>query len=79
MKSINNNNLADNISINLSLPLALLIQKPDGITVNLYNKLILLLENGLIIKEYTQLYETITQRIPVQYVSRVICERFQSV
>ncbi len=45
-------------------------QKTDGITVNLYNQLIHLLENGVIIKEYTQLYETITHRIPVQYVSR---------
>ncbi len=45
-------------------------QKTEGITVNLYNQLIHLLENGVIIKEYTQLYETITQRIPVQYVSR---------
>jgi len=45
-------------------------QKTDGITVALYNQLIYLLENGIFIKEYTQLYETITQRIPVQYVSR---------
>ena len=45
-------------------------QKTDGITVNLYNQLIYLLENGYIIREYTQVYEAITQRIPVQYVSR---------
>jgi exopolysaccharide biosynthesis polyprenyl glycosylphosphotransferase len=45
-------------------------QKTDGITVDLYNKLIYLLENGYIIREYTQVYESITQRIPVQYVSR---------
>jgi len=45
-------------------------QKTDGITVNLYNQLIYLLENGFIIREYTQVYENITQRIPVQYVSR---------
>ena len=45
-------------------------QKTEGITTNLYNQLIHLLENGVIIKEYTQLYETITHRIPVQYVSR---------
>lgn len=45
-------------------------QKTDGITVNLYNQLIKLLENGYIIREYTQVYETITQRIPVQYVAR---------
>ena len=45
-------------------------QKTEGITVALYNQLIHLLENGFIIREYTQVYETITQRIPVQYVSR---------
>ena len=45
-------------------------QKTDGITIGLYNQLIRLLENGFIIREYTQVYETITQRIPVQYVAR---------
>jgi exopolysaccharide biosynthesis polyprenyl glycosylphosphotransferase len=45
-------------------------QKTEGITVNLYNQLIHLLENGFIIREYTQVYEAITHRIPVQYVSR---------
>ncbi|NMH25313.1 exopolysaccharide biosynthesis polyprenyl glycosylphosphotransferase [Flavobacterium solisilvae] len=45
-------------------------QKTDGITVDLYNELIYLLENGFIIREYTQVYESITHRIPVQYVSR---------
>ncbi len=45
-------------------------QKTDGITVNLYNQLITLLENGYIIREYTQVYESTTQRIPVQYVAR---------
>jgi exopolysaccharide biosynthesis polyprenyl glycosylphosphotransferase len=45
-------------------------QKTDGITVKLYNQLIHLLESGFIIREYTQVYENITQRIPVQYVSR---------
>ena len=37
---------------------------------NLYNQLIHLLENGFVIREYTQVYENITQRIPVQYVAR---------
>jgi exopolysaccharide biosynthesis polyprenyl glycosylphosphotransferase len=45
-------------------------QKTDGITVDLYNQLINLLESGYIIREYTQVYESITHRIPVQYVSR---------
>jgi exopolysaccharide biosynthesis polyprenyl glycosylphosphotransferase len=45
-------------------------QKTDGITVSLYNQLIHLLESGFIIREYTQVYESIAQRIPVQYVAR---------
>ncbi|HEX9979469.1 MAG TPA: exopolysaccharide biosynthesis polyprenyl glycosylphosphotransferase [Flavobacterium sp.] len=45
-------------------------QKTDGITVGLYNQLIHLLESGYTIREYTQVYETLTQRIPVQYVAR---------
>ena len=45
-------------------------QKTDGITVSLYNQLIHLLESGYVIREYTQVYESITQRIPVQYVAR---------
>ena len=44
--------------------------KTEGITTQLYNQLIQLLEKGAVIKEYTQLYEAITQRIPVHYVSR---------
>ncbi|WP_298156781.1 exopolysaccharide biosynthesis polyprenyl glycosylphosphotransferase [Flavobacterium sp.] len=42
-------------------------QKTDGMTVPLYNKLLYLLESGYIIREYTQVYETITQRIPIQH------------
>ncbi|WP_395059632.1 exopolysaccharide biosynthesis polyprenyl glycosylphosphotransferase [Flavobacterium sp.] len=45
-------------------------QKTEGITVELYNKLIKFLENGFVIREYTQVYESITQRIPVQYLAR---------
>jgi len=44
--------------------------KTEGITVELYNKLLLFLENGFPVREYTQVYESITQRIPVQYVAR---------
>ncbi|GEJ48590.1 sugar transferase [Flavobacterium psychrophilum] len=45
-------------------------QKTEGITVELYSKLMKLLENGFVIREYTQVYESITQRIPVQYLAR---------
>ncbi|MES2812696.1 MAG: exopolysaccharide biosynthesis polyprenyl glycosylphosphotransferase [Bacteroidota bacterium] len=45
-------------------------QKTEGITVELYNQLLLLLENGFPVREYTQVYESIAQRIPVQFVAR---------
>ncbi|NND61770.1 MAG: sugar transferase [Flavobacteriaceae bacterium] len=42
----------------------------EGITVGLYNQLISLLENGVPIREYTQVYEEITHRVPVQHVEK---------
>lgn len=45
-------------------------QKTDGITTDLYHQLLKLLESGKSIREYTQVYESKTQRIPVQYISR---------
>lgn len=45
-------------------------QKTDGITTALYQQLLRLLESGKIIREYTQVYESKTQRIPVHYMAR---------
>ena len=45
-------------------------QKTDGITAELYQQLLHLLESGKSIREYTHVYESKTQRIPVQYISR---------
>lgn len=42
----------------------------EGITVYLYNQLISLLESGVPIREYTQVYEEITHRVPVQHVDK---------
>ena len=42
----------------------------DEITVKLYNQLIDLLEKGVPIREYTQVYEEITHRVPVQHVDK---------
>jgi exopolysaccharide biosynthesis polyprenyl glycosylphosphotransferase len=42
-------------------------QKSGSMTVPLYNQLLLLLEQGYIIREYTQVYEYLTQRIPIQH------------
>lgn len=43
---------------------------PEGITASLSNQLISLLEQGVPIKEYTQVYEENTYRVPVQYVDK---------
>ena len=42
----------------------------DNVTVTLYNKLLHLLERGVPIREYTQVYEEITHRVPVQHVDK---------
>jgi len=70
VKNIDINNLEKFVKENSISEVVIASQKTDGITVSLYNQLIHLLENGFIIREYTQVYENITQRIPVQYVSR---------
>lgn len=70
VKNIDINQLEEFVKENAISEIVIASQKTDGITVNLYNQLIHLLESGFIIREYTQVYENITQRIPVQYVSR---------
>lgn len=42
----------------------------QGITSELYQQLLQLLESGKVIREYTQVYESKTQRIPVQHMAR---------
>ncbi len=42
----------------------------ETITADIYNDLITLLEKGFAIREYTQVYEEITSRVPVQYVGK---------
>ena len=50
----------------------IVVATPDssGMTVTLYNELITLLEQGIAIREYTQVYEEITRRVPVQHVDK---------
>ncbi len=45
-------------------------QKAESISVDLYNQLLELLENGFIIREYAQVYEQFTQRIPIQHFNK---------
>ncbi len=45
-------------------------QNNEDITSNLYLQLLRLLESGTTIREYTQVYEDKTHRIPLQYITR---------
>ncbi|MFV8326017.1 exopolysaccharide biosynthesis polyprenyl glycosylphosphotransferase [Flavobacterium sp. ZS1P14] len=45
-------------------------QKTEGITAELYQQLLRLLETGSVIREYTQVYESKTHRIPVHFIAR---------
>ena len=42
----------------------------EHITADLYHELMLLLERGFKIKEYTQVYEEVTNKVPIQYVGK---------
>ncbi|MBT8395294.1 MAG: sugar transferase [Bacteroidia bacterium] len=42
----------------------------ETITPDIYNDLIILLEKGFTIREYTQVYEELTNRVPVQFVGK---------
>lgn len=44
--------------------------KSETITAEIYNDLMLLVERGFTIREYSQVYEEITQRVPIQFVGK---------
>lgn len=70
IKSIELNQIDYFLETNFVSEIVIASQKTESITVDLYNKLINLLEKGFMIREYTQVYENITHRIPVQYVEK---------
>ena len=67
IKNISINELETFVRKNFISEIVIASQKTDGITVELYNQLLHLLESGFIIREYTQVYELITQRIPIHH------------
>ena len=42
----------------------------ESITATIYHELIVLLEQGFIIREYTQVFEELTNRVPVQFIGK---------
>ncbi|MCH9659951.1 MAG: sugar transferase, partial [Bacteroidetes bacterium] len=63
-------NVAETVSDFQISEIVVAASQEDGITLSLYNQLISLLENGVPIREYTQVYEEITHRVPVQHVEK---------
>ncbi|OXA81482.1 exopolysaccharide biosynthesis polyprenyl glycosylphosphotransferase [Flavobacterium aquidurense] len=70
VKEIKKDELEIFVSKNNVSEIVIASQKTDGITADLYQQLLHLLESGNIIREYTQVYESKTQRIPVHYIAR---------
>ncbi|QGK76897.1 exopolysaccharide biosynthesis polyprenyl glycosylphosphotransferase [Flavobacterium sp. SLB02] len=70
VKEVKKKDLEAFVSKNQISEIIIASQKTDGITADLYQQLLHLLESGNVIREYTQVYESKTQRIPVQYIAR---------
>ena len=58
------------VNKNVIFEIVIATQKTEDITVDLYQKLLHLLESGTTIREYTQVYENKTQRIPVHHITK---------
>jgi exopolysaccharide biosynthesis polyprenyl glycosylphosphotransferase len=63
-------NISDIITDSLISEVVIASSEDDAISVALYNQLIVLLKKGVSIREYTQVYEDITHRVPVQHVDK---------
>lgn len=63
-------NVLQTVSENSISEIVVATPHDKGMTVPLNNQLIKLLEKGVSIREYTQVYEEITHRIPVQHVDK---------
>ena len=70
VKEIKKQDIESFVKTNNVSEIVIASQKTDGITADLYQQLLHLLELGNLIREYTQVYESKTQRIPVHYISR---------
>ena len=70
VKQIKINDLVSFVNENGLFEIVVASQNTKDITIELYQQLLHLLENGTTIREYTQVYEDKTQRIPVQHITR---------
>lgn len=63
-------NISETIKENHISEIVVASPQSEAMTAYLYNQLILQLENGVQIREYTQVYEEITHRVPIQHVDK---------
>jgi len=63
-------NVSDTIAKHHISEIVVASPQSGAITASLYNALIAQLENGVPIREYTQVYEDLTHRVPIQHVDR---------
>ena len=70
VQQIKINDLVAFVNENRLFEIVVASQNAEDITVELYQQLLQLLESGTRIREYTQVYEDKTQRIPVQHITR---------
>ena len=62
--------LEDFVFDNFLNEIVIAFKRKDEISVELYDKLLYLLENGVVVREYDQVYESSTNRLPVNYLSK---------
>lgn len=70
VQQIKINDLVSFVNENSLFEIVVASQNTKDMTIELYQQLLHLLENGTTIREYTQVYEDKTQRIPVQHITR---------
>ena len=68
--SFESTNIAQTVKDNQISEIVVATPEAEAMTISLNNQLLSLLENGVPVREYTQVYEEITHRIPVQHVER---------
>jgi exopolysaccharide biosynthesis polyprenyl glycosylphosphotransferase len=70
VQHVRRDSLISFVKENAVTEVVLATQNTQGITAGLYQQLLQLLESGKVIREYAQVYESKTQRIPVQHMAR---------
>ncbi len=70
LQKIDSNNIEQFVEDHNVSDIIIASKETEQITKDIYNQLLCLLERGYNIREYSQVYEQLNQRIPVQYLER---------